>query len=277
MTAEGEAGAAAAPEAGLPAADPVEGEPPGDPVDEDPPGDPVEGEPPSDPVEGEPPGDPVEGEALGDPVEGEPPAELADAELADADPAGEDPAGADVPAADPAARVADGIAHLEQAIAVFAEAAGSADSDIVPLAVELLARTLPLCERDEESAWAWQHGLEHPDPAVAAAVRRRLRRAFGSDEASWWEGFVESAVCHSTLPLLTNEVFGALDHMYALAAVPLARGGARTRELRDVLAQAVRVPTGYAWGDELLVSFRARFRDVTGNDTEAFPADWPAS
>jgi hypothetical protein len=263
MTAEGEAGAAAAPEAGLPAADPVEGEPPGDPVDEDPLSDPVEGEALSYPVEGEPPGDPVEGE---------PPAELADA-----DPAGEDPAGADALAADPAARVADGIAHLEQAIAVFAEAAGSADSDIVPLAVELLARTLPLCERDEESAWAWQHGLEHPDPAVAAAVRQRLRRAFGSDEASWWEGFVESAVCHSTLPLLTNEVFGALDHMYALAAVPLARGGARTRELRDVLAQAVRVPTGYAWGDELLASFRARFRDVTGNDTEAFPADWPAS
>ena len=221
------------------------------------------------------PRDPVEGDPPGDPVEGDPPADPADA-----DPAAEDPAGADAPAADPAdaaARVADGIAHLEQAIAVFAEAAGSADSDIVPLAVELLARTLPLCERDEESAWAWQHGLEHPDPAVAAAVRQRLRRAFGSDEASWWEGFVESAVCHSTLPLLTNEVFGALDHMYALAAVPLARGGARTRELRDVLAQAVRVPTGYAWGDELLASFRARFRDVTGNDTEAFPADWPAS
>jgi hypothetical protein len=272
MTAEGEAGAAAAPEAGLPAADPVEGEPPGDPVDEDPLSDPVEGEALSYPVEGEALSYPVEGEPPGDPVEGEPPAELADA-----DPAGEDPAGADALAADPAARVADGIAHLEQAIAVFAEAAGSADSDIVPLAVELLARTLPLCERDEESAWAWQHGLEHPDPAVAAAVRQRLRRAFGSDEASWWEGFVESAVCHSTLPLLTNEVFGALDHMYALAAVPLARGGARTRELRDVLAQAVRVPTGYAWGDELLASFRARFRDVTGNDTEAFPADWPAS
>ena len=174
-------------------------------------------------------------------------------------------------AAGAAARVAEGIAHLEQAVAAFSEAAMSAEADIVPLAVELLARTLPLCERDEESAWAWQHGLEHPDPAVAAAVRRRLRRAFGSDEASWWEGFVESAVCHSTLPLLTNEVFGALDHMYALAAVPLARGGARTRELRDVLAQAVRVPAGYAWGDELLASFRERFRDVTGSDTEAFP------
>jgi hypothetical protein len=178
---------------------------------------------------------------------------------------------------DAAGRVADGIAHLEQAVAAFTEAARSAETDIVPLAIELLARTLPLCEREEESAWAWQHGLEHPDPAVAAAVRERLRRAFGSveDEPSWWEGFVESAVCHSTLPLLTNEVFGALDHMYALAAVPLARGGARTRELRDVLAQAVRVPAGYTWGGDLAASFRERFRDLTGSDTEALPADWP--
>jgi hypothetical protein len=185
--------------------------------------------------------------------------------------------GPDAPAGDGARWVADGIACLEQAIAAFTAAAGSADPDIAPLAIELLARTLPLCERDEESALAWQHGLEHADPVVAEAVRERLRRSFGTDEAvgqsSWWEGFVESAVCHSTLPLLANEVFGALDHMYALAAVPLARGGARTRELRDVLAEAVRVPSGYAWGEELLASFRARFRDVTGTDTEAFPAE----
>jgi len=185
----------------------------------------------------------------------------------------------DTAVADAAERVADGIAHLEQAIAAFTEAAGAADADIAPLAIELLARTLPLCERDEESAWAWRQGLEHADPAVAGAVRERLRRAFGSDEssteASWWEAFVESAVCHSTLPLLTNEVFAALDHMYALAAVPLARGGARTRELRDVLAQAVLVPTGYTWGADLLASFRERFRGLTGSDTDAFPADWP--
>jgi hypothetical protein len=245
MTAEGEAAAGAAPEAGPPAADPPAAAGDGDPPDPD--------------AAASPPGpEPAEDAAPGlEPADGDAPR-------------------AGAPAADAAARVADGIAHLEQAIAAFAEAAGSADSDIVPLAIELLARTLPLCERDEESAWAWQHGLEHPDPAVATAVRRRLRRAFGSDEASWWEGFVESAVCHSTLPLLTNEVFGALDHMYALAAVPLARGRARTRELRDVLAQAVRVPAGYAWGGELLASFRARFRDITGSDTEAFPADWPA-
>jgi hypothetical protein len=180
----------------------------------------------------------------------------------------------DPPGRDAAHPVTDGIAHLEQAIAAFTEAAGSGDADIVPLAVELLARTLPLCERDEESAQVWQQGLEHPDPVIAEAVRERLRRSFGSDEAagesSWWEAFVESAVCHGTLPLLTNEVFGALDYMYALAAVPLARGGARTRELRDVLAQAVRVPTGYVWGADLLASFRERFRDVTGNETEAF-------
>jgi hypothetical protein len=265
MTAEGEAGAGAAPEPSLSAADP-----PASAGDGDPPGADPAADPPGDvPADGDPPGvEPADGGAPG----GEP----ADGSVPGADPADGGAPGADAPAADAAAQVAEGIAHLEHAIAAFAEAAGSADSDIVPLAVELLARTLPLCERDEESAWAWQHGLEHPDPAVAAAVRQRLRRAFGSDEESWWEGFVESAVCHSTLPLLANEVFGALDHMYALAAVPLARGGARTRELRDVLAQAVRVPAGYAWGGELLASFRARFRDITGSDTEAFPADWPA-
>jgi hypothetical protein len=185
---------------------------------------------------------------------------------------GADPHSADPRGADPAHRVADGIAHLEQAIAAFTEAAGSGDADIVPLAIELLARTLPLCERDEESAQVWEHGLGHPDPVIGEAVRDRLRRAFGTaeTESSWWEAFVEAAVCHGTLPLLTNEVFGALDHMYALAAVPLARGGARTRELREVLAQAVRVPSGYVWGDELLASFRERFRDVTGTETEAF-------
>ena len=263
MTAEGEAGANAAPQAGASAADPPVADEDGDPPGPDPAASPLAADP-----GGGPPGpDPGGGPRGPDPGGGPP----------GADPAEGGPAGADAAAADAAAQVADGIAHLEQAIAAFTEAAGSGDSDIVSLAIELLARTLPLCERDEESAWAWQHGLEHPDPAVAAAVRQRLRRAFGSDEASWWEGFVESAVCHSTLPLLTNEVFGALDHMYALAAVPLARGGARTRELRDVLAQAVRVPTGYAWGGELLASFRARFRDITGSDTEAFPADWPAS
>ena len=174
---------------------------------------------------------------------------------------------------DPARRVSDGIACLEQAIAAFGAAAESGDAEITPLAIELLARTLPLRERDEESAQVWQHGLEHQDPVIAAAVRERLRRAFGSAEAdpAWWEGFVEAAVCHSTLPLLANEVFGALDHMYALAAVPLARGGARARELRDVLAQAVRVPAGYVWGSDLEASFRERFRDVTGADSEEFP------
>jgi energy-converting hydrogenase Eha subunit A len=177
----------------------------------------------------------------------------------------------DAPAPDDAAhRVAEGIACLEQAVAALTEAAESGDADVAPLAIELLARTLPLCERDEEAAQVWQHGLEHPDPVIAAGVHERLRRAFGSDEASWWDGFVEAAVSHSTLPLLTNEVFAALDHMYALAAVPLARGGARTRELRDVLAQAIRVPTGYVWGADLLASFRERFRDVTGTDTAAF-------
>jgi hypothetical protein len=179
-----------------------------------------------------------------------------------------------LPAEEASRLVVEGIACLERAIAAFSGAAASAEPGIAPLAIELLARTLPLCERDEESAQAWQQGLDHPDPTVAAAVRERLRRSFCSDEtaaeASWWEHFVEAAVRHGTLPLLANEVFGALDHMYALAAVPLARGGARARELREVLAQAVRVPAGYVWGSELQASFRERFRDATGADTGEF-------
>jgi hypothetical protein len=94
----------------------------------------------------------------------------------------------------------------------------------VPLAIELLARTLPLRGRDTDAALVWQRGLEDPDPAVSTEVRTRLRRAFGGDEVpaeeagtepTWWENFVESAVLYGTLPLLANEIFGALDQMYS--------------------------------------------------------------
>ena len=139
-------------------------------------------------------------------------------------------------AADPADFVARGMGYLDQAIDAFSRGCESADGDIVPLAVELLARTLPLRGRDADAALVWQRGLEDPDPAVEAAVRTRLRRAFGGDEVTadgdaaeepaWWEGFVEAAVCYGTLPLLANELFGALDQMYSLAALPLAQGGA---------------------------------------------------
>lgn len=186
-------------------------------------------------------------------------------------------------AADPAALVAEGMGYLDQAIAAFSQACETGDADIFPLAVELLARTLPLRGRDADAARVWQQGLEDPDPAVETAVRARLRRAFGGDEvppadgapATWWEGFVEAAVCHGTLPLLANELFGALDQMYSLAAVPLAQGGARARELREALLSAVRAPSQYAWGPELHESFRERLREAMGATADVLPPGWP--
>jgi hypothetical protein len=188
--------------------------------------------------------------------------------------------------ADPAAFVAEGMGYLDEAIAAFSRACESADGDIFPLAIELLARTLPLRGRDADAARAWRHGLEDPDPAVETAVRARLRRAFGGDEVppgseealpTWWEGFVESAVCHGTLPLLANELFGALDQMYSLAAVPLAQGGGRARDLREALLSAVRVASQYAWGAELHESFRERLRDAMGASSDVLPPGWPGT
>jgi len=195
-----------------------------------------------------------------------------------------DPAGRPAGATDPADYVARGMGYLDQAIDAFSRGCESADRDIVPLAVELLARTLPLRERDADAALVWQRGLEDPDPAVGRAVRTRLRRAFGGDEVpadhdgqppTWWEGFVEAAVCYGTLPLLANELFGALDQMYSLAALPLAQGGGRARDLREILLSAIRVPSQYAWGPELHESFRARLRDAMGASSDVLPPDWP--
>ena len=185
---------------------------------------------------------------------------------------------------DPADSVAEGMGYLDQAIEAFSRACESADGDIMPLAIELLARTLPLRGRDADAALVWQRGLEDPDPAVETAVRTRLRRAFGGDEVpadgegedpTWWEGFVEAAVCYGTLPLLANEIFGALDQMYSLAALPLAQGGGRARDLREIMLSAVRVPSQYAWGEGLHESFRARLRDAMGASSDVLPPHWP--
>lgn len=171
-----------------------------------------------------------------------------------------------------------GIARLEQAIAAFAGAAECGDGSVRPLATELLARALPLRDRDDEAAAVWQRGISDRDPDVAAAVRARLRRGFGADAGAapefWWDGFLESAVCNGTLPVLASELFGALDQLYALVAVPYARQ-ARERELWEALAEAVRVPSGYAWGPDLQESFRERLRDAVGADSDVLPPDWP--
>ena len=106
---------------------------------------------------------------------------------------------------------------------------------------------------------------------AARSAETRYRPKATQRRPAWWEGFVEAAVCYGTLPLLANELFGALDQMYSLAALPLAQGGGRARDLRDILLGAVRVPSQYAWGPELHESFRARLRDAMGAASDVLP------
>lgn len=161
-----------------------------------------------------------------------------------------------------------GVAHLEQAVAAFREGARSSDADTLPLALELLARTLPLRGRYGEASEVWQDGLNHDDPQVAAAVRARLRREFsaadgggdgGADAGEpWWEEFVETAVSRCGLPALAAEAFSALDLMYALVAAHHDRDEGVPEDLYEDLCEAVRVPGHFAWGDRLHASVRER-------------------
>jgi tetratricopeptide (TPR) repeat protein len=186
--------------------------------------------------------------------------------------------------------VAMGIAYLDQAIGAFSAALGepgaAADGDVGPLAVELLARTLPLRGRGAEAREVWRRGLA--DPGVAAQVRARLRRDFAPEDEDaadadpadlWWEPVVEQAVSEGTLPALAGEAFGALDHMYALLAVRYARRpGPRegeAGEAHQVMGQAVRVPSDYAWGPLLHESFAERLRLAMGAPDPGLPPGWP--
>ncbi len=165
-----------------------------------------------------------------------------------------------------------GIAYLDQAIGAFGAALGEEppDAEVGPLATELLARTLPLRGRSAEAAEVWRRGLA--DPGIAGQVRARLRRDFGEGDEDgdpaglWWEPVLEEAVADGTLPALTGEVFGALDHMYALLAVRYAEPPAERRpgETHEVLGRAVRVPSDYAWGPLLHESFAERLRLAMG-------------
>ncbi|HEY8480679.1 MAG TPA: tetratricopeptide repeat protein [Spirillospora sp.] len=173
--------------------------------------------------------------------------------------------------------VALGIAYLDQAIGAFGAALGDGipDAEVGPLATELLARTLPLRGRSAEAAEVWRRGLA--DPGIAGQVRARLRRDFGDDDGEngelWWEPVLEEAVSDGTLPALAGEVFGALDHMYALLAVRYADPPQEQRpdEIHEVLGRAVRVPSDYAWGPLLHESFAERLRVVMGRPV----SDWP--
>ncbi|MCW2864733.1 MAG: Tetratricopeptide 4 [Actinoallomurus sp.] len=164
-----------------------------------------------------------------------------------------------------------GIAHLEQAIAAFGSVTPTeeADPEVVPLAIELLARTLPLRGRDEAAQEVWRRGLA--DPVLGEQVRARLRRPLTDDDADqgehlWWEDDVEAALRAGALPLLTGEVFGALDHLYALAATRYTDGADDLpAEVHELLAEMVRVPAHYPWGQALRESFNERLRQAVGS------------
>jgi tetratricopeptide (TPR) repeat protein len=77
----------------------------------------------------------------------------------------------------PRLRVLLGIAHLEMACAEFAAAVEAGpDADTAALAIELLARTLPLRGRDGDAETVWRYGFEHADDTLAAQVRQRYDR-----------------------------------------------------------------------------------------------------
>lgn len=77
----------------------------------------------------------------------------------------------------PRLRVQLGIAHLELACAEFAGAVEQGgEPQVSALAIELLARTLPLRGRDEDAERVWAYGLEHEDETLAAEVHLRYAR-----------------------------------------------------------------------------------------------------
>ncbi|NUR89333.1 MAG: hypothetical protein HOY71_35060, partial [Nonomuraea sp.] len=77
----------------------------------------------------------------------------------------------------PRLRVQLGIAHLELACAELAGAIeDGGDAETTALAIELLARTLPLRGRADDADHVWEYGLDHPDQDTAAQVRLRYAR-----------------------------------------------------------------------------------------------------
>lgn len=74
-------------------------------------------------------------------------------------------------------RVLLGIAHLELACVELTRAVEEGgDAGTGALAIELLARTLPLRGRDEDAEQVWRYGLDSADEDLAEEVRLRLDR-----------------------------------------------------------------------------------------------------
>lgn len=167
------------------------------------------------------------------------------------------------------------IVRLEQAVAALGAVVDTGDPDVAPLAVELLARTLPLRGRDEDAARVWEHGLAHQDPRVAGDVQARLRRGFGdsgTETPPWWDRYLAAAAQEGTLAQLAGELFAAVDQSHAEAAAGYLAGRRQTGEARAALRRAIGVPDRYLWGGDLYAGFLDRLRD---DDTADPPEQWP--
>ncbi|MFC4563373.1 tetratricopeptide repeat protein [Nocardiopsis mangrovi] len=199
----------------------------------------------------------------------------------------------------PGLRLLLGAVHVERAIEAFAAvaegpAAGAgapgppADPATAATAVELLARLLAVRGDADAAERVWEQGLLHSGEAVAEEVRGRLRRGFlapgsedgdteaaGAGEAAWWDPFVEAAVAQDSAPMLTGELFLALNRMYSGLAVALAGNESHAAALRRTVEEAVRTPSDYVWGRSLHDDFRERLRLAAGSDADILPADWP--
>ncbi|GAA4928460.1 hypothetical protein GCM10023224_04590 [Streptomonospora halophila] len=166
---------------------------------------------------------------------------------------------------------------------------GAVAPEVAGGAVELLARLLAVRGDGEAAERVWADGLAHRDPATADEVRARLRRGFlapdpetaeqedgqAREDEVWWDPYVEAAAAQHSAPMLTGELFVALNRMYTHLALPLAQGENNAAALRRALEEAVRTPGQYVWGRALHDDFRERLRLAAGSREPVLPEDWP--
>lgn len=200
----------------------------------------------------------------------------------------------------PGLRLLLGAVHMERAIGEFGAVAAETEPDpeggttaapeTTGAAVELLARLLTVRGDPEESQRVWEYGMAHGDSATAEEVRSRLRRGFLALDPSppeegrpgevqettvWWDPYVEAAASQDSSAMLAGELFLALDQMYTQIAGTVAAGEERAAELRQVVEEAVRVPSSYVWGRSLHDDFRERLRRAAASGTDVLPPGWP--